>query len=366
MTIPKFEESEMKPVGKIPASGFLPEITLFNYPFSMRDAAVSLYDRHPAWQLLGLEMKEFNPIIIPDNVARGFVMEEQHIDNFTQAGGLDMFGVEWEFVPAAMGSMEKPGVPHLFDDANDWPDVVKFPDVGSWDWEGNAKINNGTYLTADTFNRLWIFTGYFERLISFMGFEDASVAMIDEDQQDAVKALFERLTDLYIDIVDHAVAVYEHLDGIYLHDDWGSAKDAFIAPEIMAEIVVPAMKRFTDYVKSRGLRAELHCCGCNYKNVPNMIAAGWEIWMPQSNVNDADALYEAYGDKIVMAFLPEDFDPAITSEEEQRRIARDYVAKYCDPKRPTLFSFVDGGKYLTPAFQEELYRASRLRYSQAG
>ena len=363
MTIPAFDEAEMRVVRTIPKPAFLPEINLYGYPYSTREAVASVYERRPAWQVLGMEMKEFCPIIIPDNVARGFVWETQSIDNLTQAGGKDMFGVEWVYVPSAMGSMEKPGVPHLLDDVNDWPDVIEFPDVDAWDWQGSAKLNNGTYLTDETFNRMWFFTGYFERLISFMGFENASVAMIDPDQQEAVKSLFEHLTDLYISILDHAMDVYEHIDGVYLHDDWGSARDTFFAPSCIAETTVEPMRRFTDHAKQLGLHTELHSCGSNFKQVPNMIAAGWEMWNPQGNVNDAHALYEQYGDKIVLAVKPDDFDVEHSTEEEQRQAARAYAEAFCNPDRPTMFSFIDGGRYLTSAFQEELYRVSRQRYS---
>jgi predicted HAD superfamily phosphohydrolase YqeG len=34
-----------------------------------------------------------------------------------------------------------------------------------------------------------------------MDFDNAVVALIDEDQKEAVKALFERLTDLYIGLL---------------------------------------------------------------------------------------------------------------------------------------------------------------------
>ena len=51
-----------------------------------------------------------------------------------------MFGVNWIFDEAANGSMVVPGSP-ILEDANDWKEVIKFPDVDSWDWEGSAKKN---------------------------------------------------------------------------------------------------------------------------------------------------------------------------------------------------------------------------------
>ena len=41
-------------------------------------------------------------------------------------GGPDMFGIEWEYVPVAGGSMVRPGTP-LLEDANDWNQILKLP-----------------------------------------------------------------------------------------------------------------------------------------------------------------------------------------------------------------------------------------------
>ena len=43
--------------------------------------------------------------------------------------------------------------------------------------------------------------GMFERLISFMDFEGALVALIDDEQKKAVHELFDKLADLYIAMI---------------------------------------------------------------------------------------------------------------------------------------------------------------------
>ena len=41
--------------------------------------------------------------------------------------------------------------------------------------------------------------------------------------------------------------------------------------------------------------------------------------------------------------------------------ARSFAAKYAKPDRPCVFSYMySNPAYLTPAFREELYRASRI------
>lgn len=80
-------------------------------------------------------------------------------------------------------------------------------------------------------------------------------------------------------------------------------------------------------------------------------------------MNDTQKVYELYGDKIIVGVIPDRFDPAAITEEEQRAMARDYADKFCRPDKPSLFGF-EGAAMLTPAFREELYRRSRRNYSK--
>jgi hypothetical protein len=92
--------------------------------------------------------------------------------------------------------------------------------------------------------------------------------------------------------------------------------------------------------------------------VPNIIKAGWDAWSPQV-VLDADDLYEKYGDKIILGLGPV-LPGENSTDEEQREAARDYARRFCNPGRPTVLSSFGA---LKPAFYEELYKQSRIRYS---
>jgi hypothetical protein len=360
MTIPVFSESELNIVEERVVSPAIPGKTrIYSYPVTPREAVFALYDKKPIWQILDFEFKKFIPSIIPDTVARAFAREAAPFDPVAQGGGKDMFGIDWEYVEVAGGSMVKPGTP-LLKDANDWREVIKFPNVDAWDWASSAQENNGTYLTKDNFYQTWIFTGWFERLISFMDFEEAVIAMIDEDQTQAVKELFDALSDLYIDIIDHHVKYYDRVDSFLIHDDWGSALNSFFSPAVAEEMIVPYMKKVTDHIHSHGRIAELHSCGMIYNQVPNIIAAGFDTWSPQF-CNDVGKIYDTYGDELLVGTFPPQV-PEDATEEEQRAAARAYVERFCDPQKPSYLS-VYGYESLTTAFREELYVRSRERYS---
>lgn len=324
-----------------------------------REAYKALLAGKPVWQISTAESRMFDPSVIPDATARGFVMEAGN--PFPRGGGgKDMFGIEWEFDPAIGGSMVRPGKPLLLD-ANDWEDVLAWPDVDSWDWAGSAEKNRG-FLTEEKFNIMPFFTGWYERLISFMDFESAVIAMIDDDQTDAVKALFDKLTDMYINIFEHVIEAYPLVDGFWIHDDWGGSQNTFFSPNTCAEMIVPYMKRVTDFLHSKGKHCDFHCCGNNYSQVPNMIAAGWDSWMPQAGVNDMAAIYDAFGDRLIIG-VHYPWPGPDASEEEQLRAVRDFVDKFCDPHKPCLLDDRNQPNF-TDLIRRELRKLSMERYAQ--
>jgi len=356
MTIPEFNSKELEVAQEIPhPSGR--NVPIYNFPVSPKEGQRATYARKPVWQISGVEQVLFAPKCNPDNIARAFVYDGT---NTPKSGGADMFGIEWEYVPAVGGSMVRPGKPFI-EDASELESKVRWPDIDSWDWEACAKANE-KFLSVDTYISCWFLNGWYERMISFMDFENAIVAMIDDEQKDAVKAFFDKLSDLYIRIFDKYITYFPQIDGFCIHDDWGSQKETFFAPAVAEEMIVPYMKRVTDFLHSRGKYCELHSCGQNLKQVPNMIAAGWDGWMPQA-MNDTHKIYELYGDKLLVGVLPEPFDPETATEEEQRAAASKYADRFCRPDKPSMYSLY-GITYMTPAFREELYRQSRINYGK--
>lgn len=360
MSVPAFDPKELNVVSEVPGYFGRPATPIYDFPVAPKIAYRSMMQRKPIWQIAGVENRIFTPRILPDNVSRSFVMENQPFDMAT-GGGRDMFGIDWEYIPQAGGSMVRPGKPFL-EDANEWYEKLQWPDIESWDWEGSAKENNDTYLESDRYNTVWFQTGFFERLISFMDFEGAIMALVDDDQKDAVKDLFEKLSDLYIKIFDKFITYFPKIDGFCVHDDWGSQKETFFSPAITAEMIVPYMRKVTDFIHSKGKYCELHSCGQILKQVPNMIAAGWDSWAGQP-MNDTQKIYELYGDKIVIGVIPDMYDPETTSEDEQRALARAYADKFCNPQKPSFLNYA-GAMLMTPAYREELYKQSRINYGK--
>lgn len=354
MSVPKFNEKELKIVGEVPNMFGGPATPLYDYPVTPKEAYIAAMKKEPVWVPTSIEARFITPKCNPDNVARAFAFEDDMMPP-EEGGGKDMFGIEWVYVPVAGGSMVKPGNPFL-NDANEWEEKIVWPDLDSWDWE--TSINN-IHLSNNVYNYPMVLNGFFERLISFMDFDNAVLALIDEDQQDAVKAFFDKLSDFYIELVDKFIEKFPAIDGFNFHDDWGAQKDTFFSPATCKEMIVPYMRKLTDHIHSKGMYVDFHCCGMVEKQVPNMIEAGWDSWSGQP-MNDTQKLYGMYGDKIVIGIIPDEISSEAT-EEEQRAEAAKYVEKFCQPGKPSLINMY-GAPTLTPIFFEELYKLSRIKY----
>ncbi|MCR4723226.1 MAG: methyltransferase [Eubacteriales bacterium] len=327
---------------------------VYNKPCSEKENWIRAYAGDPVW-LPDSFQGMFAPAVIPDNIARHFVIGAGAPSDPNYAGK-DMFGLDWVYVPSAGGSIVRPGDPFL-EDANEWYDKVVWPDINTWDWEGDAKANEAM-LNNGNANFLWLLNGcWFERLISMMDFAQAAVAMIDDDQKDAVKDFFAKCTDLYCDIVDKCCDYYgDNLAGFTVHDDWGAQKDCFFAPDVAEEMIVPYMKQLTDKIHSRGKLADLHSCGMLEKQVGNFVKAGWDSWTGMA-MNNTQMLYEKYGDKIMLGVCPDPI-PEGADDDTKRRMADEFVDKF--PK--ATFSFYAGIN--DPVYREEIYRYSRKKFSE--
>lgn len=275
------------------------------------------------WMPSSRDLLRFNPGIYKDNIARGMVNEERQykIEDF---GGKDFFDVPWVYVPAERGSIEPPGYT-MMDDINDWKDIVKFPDLSALDWAECAERNKD-YLKTDKIIYSTIFTSYFERLIAFLGFEDAAVAMIDEDSEDAIRELFDKLTDFYVELIGY-FHKYFNTELLYFHDDWGTQKSTFFSVDTHKEMIVPYLTRIATEAHKMGVYVEMHSCGCIGSLIPNLISTGIDSWRGQPKVNDKLALVNQYGDqfKFGVEIVAPDHAP---SDEEALALAKEFADQY--------------------------------------
>lgn len=289
---------------------------------------LAMNHQKPCWLPMRGDGVNFTPRCIPDNISRVFINDGGPA--MPPVGGKDMFGIEWVYVPVARGSMVRPGAPAM-EEVADWKTAIQMPDVDSWDWEGNAALAKD-YLADNRFKVGWHFTGYFERLISFMDFENAALAMIDEDQEEDLHELFQAITDVYKKIIKKQKE-YFNIDMLFFHDDWGGQQNPFFSLETCRKMLVPYFKQIVECCHENDIIFNFHNCGKNEKLLPAIVEFGADCWSGQP-INNKDLMNELYGDKVMIGIecpVPED-----ATDEEVERIAREFVEKYWPtyPERP--------------------------------
>ena len=342
-----YSEKELQVIGTKPAPfpGHAGS-NLFNTPISYRENALSLFwDKKPCFVVTNNDFSGVNCQTYKTFLGR----------SARDGDKIDAFGVKWIFEPTAGGSITVPGNPR-FTDVNDWKNVISMPDINAWDWAADAAANPADTRFAvemTTVNGFW-----FERLISFMDFMNAAVALVDDEQTDALQELFEATTGLACDLVDKVCEYWPATDGFMIHDDWGTQRDPFFSEEIARELFLPHMKRLVDHVHSKGRYCGIHSCGHVGPRVPVFIDAGIDTWQMQANANNGRKLYEELGDKIIMQITIPDFDQ--NDEKAAVQAARDYVDTYCKPGKPTILSARNCMS--NKVFAEEVYEYSRKHF----
>ena len=293
----------------------------------------------------------FAPATIGENVARGMVVDTKRIPP-EELGGKDYFGINWVFMPEQRGAMVKPGTP-LLEDAGNWRDKVVFPDISQWDWEECA-TRNASLLNQGKLIKIIFFTGFFERLVSFMDMEGALIALVDEEQQEDVKALFDRLADFYIELIRY-MKQYFHVGILSFHDDWGSQRAPMFSYNTVEEMIVPYLKRVVDAAHELGILFEMHSCGKIDQLVPLIVEAGADMWDGQE-MNDKETLSRQYQGKLSIE-VEAQIHPDMT-EEDIHVYMKDLLDRYAPG--------ISLGKTfrLDPRLTPIAYEESRRKYSQ--
>ena len=246
--------------------------------------------------------------------------------------GKDQFGVLWRFPEDQMGAFPVHDAEHkvINGDLENWREKIThipFAPPAPEYWG----MLNGIAASTDTENQFvtaFFTQGIFERYHSLMGVDDALLSFYTEP--DEAHALIDFLTECELDfakqIMDHVPSVR----CLFHHDDWGSAINSFMSPDMFDEFITPAYKKIYGYWHERGVEVIVHHSDSYAANlVPSMIEMGIDIWQGCFPSNNLPELIEKYKGQITFMgdletryldlpdWTPEKVRPAV--EESCRR-----------------------------------------------
>lgn len=357
MTTMPFNEKELQVLKERFCFGYMRNV--LDTPVSPRENMRLALAGKPLWMPTTYDYHYMFPLCMPDNKAKGNVSDKKlPIEEY---GGEDMFGIVWEYEPNIGGSTVRPGNPTLLE-VSEWREKIVFPTkevIDSWDWAG-CYANANVPEEKDFYWELVICTGWFERLISFMDFEEAIMAIVDPDDKEEVKELFEALADLYIMLIGKYCEVFpETADAICLHDDWGHQRGQFFDREVIMEVFAPSMKRVVDHIHSLGMDAEFHSCGKVEDLVPCMIEIGFQMHECQ-DIMDFDEVVPKYGDKILF-HVPQETPDYDAPAQVHIDAARAFGDKLLAWGHPVILDDYYAKNPVNNIFQDELYRYLRQK-----
>jgi len=344
-----FNEDELKVTGEYSMPGIYgaPDIIVpkKNFPITPKENMLRM--------LKGEEMPLWVPNQTTDNNAvQPEVMPDAYARNY---GGIDWFGIEWEYEPLTKAAMVKPGTRRL-SDITEWKEELVWPDLSEIDWQKDYEENYKDRIAEDRLTYFPIVNGLFERTADLTSFEDTFCYLLEEPE--ALTEFYDKLVDWHIELFKIARDVYKS-DMILFHDDMGTQISTFFSPELYEELFLPQYKKLTDAAHEMGMYIGIHSCGCIATMIPNFVKAGFDAWEGQDSANDKKTLIDEYGKELAQCTLfivPEDMsdDDAVAlihKTVDELGVTGRYACRLRDMKVDRAVDLAD-----------EMYRYSRTKF----
>ena len=249
-----------------------------------------------------------------------------------KGGGRDIWGVN--YIPTeSTGNALIPDNSEFIlplDNLKNWRDVLKAPDINGIDWEklSKEKIEKSGINRDETALTYSLHFGYFQLLMSFMGFEDGLLAMYEEPE--LVHELLEFLSEFYMNICDLTIDYFKP-DILQLFDDTAAWGASFISDDMYREFLVPHHTKFAKRGLDRDIVLAMHNCGKCGSLMDIFAQMGITVWDPAQTCNDLKSIKEKYGNSMVIAGGWDGngrlMEPDVT-DEEIRQSVRDAIDAY--------------------------------------
>ena len=211
----------------------------------------------------------------------------------------NFFGVEFvSEITANNAALPKPGA-FILDDIRKWRDVIKRPPIlDEIDWDKMAKKDlDERDPSLPKMGGGGITMGYFQALVSFMGFTNGLIACIEEPEE--VKELMHFLLELNLEAGKKYLQYYKP-DAYSGGDDIAHERAPFVSEEVFLDIFEPVWRAEIAPFKEAGLLAQHHNCGKFEAFIPHIVDMGYNSWDPAQFSNDLLGIKAKYGRKLTI------------------------------------------------------------------
>ena len=187
-------------------------------------------------------------------------------------------------------------------DIEHWRDYVKAPSL-EFTPEQWAVCKN-MYDAVDgtkAYKAALVVSGLFERVHHLMSIEEALMAYYE--YPDEMHELIDYLTEWELELAK-GICENLHPDAVFHHDDWGSAQNSFLSPEMFREFFLEPYQKIYQFYHDHGCQLVIHHSDSYCANlVPTMIEMGIDVFQGCTKSNNIPELIQKYGGQI--AFMGE-------------------------------------------------------------
>ena len=208
--------------------------------------------------------------------------------------GMDAYGGYWN--RTVDGFLPDPGK-YLFEEISDWKDRVKIPDLDNYNMEMLAAQELDEKDRKEKIINIMWNTGLFDRLVAFMGFENALIALAEEPE--SCEEYFGVMADFKIETVNRMIEAYRP-DAITYCDDLAAAQNLFMSPSAYRTIIKPHHKRIIEAIVSKGVICIQHTCGKCEDILDDYVEMGVQVWSSAQHMNDLPGIQKRYGHKLLI------------------------------------------------------------------
>jgi len=239
--------------------------------------------------------------------------------------GKSIFGVESVIDSGGINPPMPKTHDFILTDITKWRDVIKLPDLdldeSAWiDMAREAIRNHNPELP---FGGGTSTGGYFQPLVSFMGFTEGLSACFEEP--DEVKAMLEYICDFNVRMAKDFIKYYQPEFG-FLGDDIAHERNPFLSLEMFQDIIAPFWRRYYAVFVDAGIPVGHHNCGHFELYLDDLVDMGVSFWDPVQPSNDEEAIKARFGTDLALCAGPEmRFWDDETPEEQIRTEVRSYI-----------------------------------------
>lgn len=186
-------------------------------------------------------------------------------------------------------------------------------------WSDVKKVFD-RYQKRETF---LLFNGYgpYEGTWRHHGYTESLIDILTE--KDLMRDMFEKNTNLTIEILKYAISIGMKPDGYWMTEDLGGTRSTLFSPELYKEVLWPWHKILGDFLHKENITFFVHSCGKIDTLLPDFIRAGIDVVQPlQANTGmDVRELKKEFGQDLTFWGNINEMEMTKTFDDIEREVA---------------------------------------------